>query len=53
MSSNSNSESFSPPSKRPRICEIPNGLAEEVKNGVSLMSAVAFMKAYISFNILM
>jgi len=38
MSSNSNSESFSPPSKRPRTCEIPNGLPEQVKNGISKMA---------------
>ena len=36
MSSNSNSESCSPPSKRPRTCETQNGVAGQVNNGVSL-----------------
>lgn len=38
MSSNDNSESCSPPSKRPKICSIQNGEAKEVKNGVSSMA---------------
>eukprot|EP00795_Rhopilema_esculentum_P000850 gene850-10598_t len=36
MSSNSNSESCSPPRKRPRTCATQNGLPGQFKNGVSL-----------------
>ncbi|XP_065058406.1 ubiquitin-like modifier-activating enzyme 1 [Rhopilema esculentum] len=38
MSSNSNSESCSPPRKRPRTCATQNGLPGQFKNGISNMA---------------